>query len=200
MKVAGLTGGSGTGKTTIAHYFVRQYQAYLIDADRIGHDIIKKGRPAYTLLVDHFGCEILEATEGINRKKLGAIVFSDKEKLSLLNEITHPFIVKEIKKRIHYATQSQEYSFILIDGALLVEAKIHENVDELWAVYTSMENRICRLKKRDFLSEAQIKQRIESQMPWDTLKQYANRIIDNNGDFTVTMLQCDQIADTFLTT
>ncbi|NLL69946.1 MAG: dephospho-CoA kinase [Epulopiscium sp.] len=199
MKVVGLTGGSGTGKSKIASYFEKQYKAYLIDADQIGHKIIKKGMPAYSLLIKHFGHTILDETKEINRKKLGAMVFMDPEKLKLLNKITHPFIVSKIDETITQCSlQDQQHSFIMIDGALLVEANVHKKVDELWVVYANLDCRIKRLKKRDGLSQDQILQRIEGQMPWETLCQYAHRIIDNSGDFTETMMQCDQIVKDFL--
>ncbi|NLP46960.1 MAG: dephospho-CoA kinase [Epulopiscium sp.] len=199
MKVVGITGGSGTGKSAIASYFEEKYQAYRIDADKIGHQVIKKGMPAYDLIIKNFGSTILDEVGEINRKILGSIVFSDEKKLKLLNSITHPLIISMINHEIEKCIlQNQQYSFILIDGALLIETKIYENIDELWVVYVHLEQRIQRLKKRDNLSRKQILQRIEKQMSWEILQQYADRIIDNSGEFIETIIQCDKIAKEFL--
>ncbi|WP_058485058.1 dephospho-CoA kinase [Defluviitalea phaphyphila] len=180
MKIIGLTGGSGSGKSTVVTILSEMTTVYIIDADKIGHKIILKGNPAYYDIINYFGKKILKEDGEIDRKILGKIVFSDKNDLKKLNEITHYRIkeyiintIKEIKK-----TPSL-YKYIIIDAALLIETGLHTLVDEIWVVYARLEDRIKRIMERDNISEEQARRRINSQISWEELKKYANRIIYN---------------------
>ncbi|WP_341877044.1 dephospho-CoA kinase [Defluviitalea saccharophila] len=193
MKVIGLTGGSGSGKSTVVLLLSQLTKVYIIDADKIGHQIILKGKPAYEDIVQYFGRGILREDGEINRKFLGEIVFSNKDSLNILNQITHPRIKEEIFRKIKQIKESRSsYNYIVIDAALLIEIQLHKIVDEVWAVYTEEEKRIQRIMKRDGLDIKQAENRIKSQMPWEAMKRYADRIIDNSKDqdFTLKQLEC----------
>ncbi|HHW67209.1 dephospho-CoA kinase [Defluviitalea raffinosedens] len=193
MKIIGLTGGTGSGKSTVVLLLSQLTKAYIIDADKIGHQIILKGQPAYYDIIQHFGREILKEDGEINRKCLGKIVFSDKNSLKILNQITHPRIKEEILKKIEQIKKSySSYNYIVIDAALLIEAQLHKIVDEVWVVYAEEEKRIQRIMKRDGLNMEQAANRIKAQMPWEEMKKYADQIIDNGKDeeFTLKQLKC----------
>ena len=123
MKVIGLTGGTGSGKSVVSA-FLKQNGAYIIDADEIAHDIIAKGKPAYEEITSYFGGAILDENRNILRKKLGSIVFTNKEKLDFLNHCTHKYITQEIDRQIAEKKYQKEHCCIVLDAPLLLEAKL----------------------------------------------------------------------------
>ena len=177
--IIGLTGGTGCGKTTVCS-ILKKYNAYIIDADKIAHSVIKKGKDAYIQIVDYFGNNILNDDKEIDRKKLGKIVFSDKEKLGYLTKTTHKYIVKEIEQLINTKKEENKYNYIVIDAPLLIEANLHKIVDTVWIVYANLETRIQRLKVRDNIEEDVIINRINSQTSFEENKKFADFVIFND--------------------
>lgn len=175
----GITGGSGSGKTTVCN-ILKNNGAYIIDADKIGHQIIQKGQKAYFDLIDAFGVEILDKDKQIDRKKLGQIVFNNKEKLKILNNITHKHIIKNIKYNLNLLKQQNIYKYVVIDAALLIQTNLHKEVDIVWVVDSPLNLRLQRLKKRDNLPENLLIKRIEGQMAFDDLKHYADFVLTND--------------------
>lgn len=188
--IIGITGGSGSGKSAISA-FLKAKGFLIIDADEIAHNIIKKGNKAYIEILKIFGNAILDNLDEIDRKKLGNIVFNDKNKLNLLTDCTHKHIIIEIKTIINNNLTKN----ILIDAPLLVESGLNKIVDEAWVVYSDISLRIDRIMERDNITYEQAKKRIECQMNWDKLKSYADRIIYNNDDFNFTIKQIEQILN-----
>ena len=181
MKIlkVGLTGGIVSGKTTVAK-IMEGLGGEIIDADEIGHQIIKSNKKAWRGIVHYFGRSILLENNEINRKKLAQIVFSDKKKLSLLNKITHPEIISEIKQRIDRIKKNADNNVIcIIDAPLLFEAKIDKLMDRIIVVYISREKQIKRLFIRDGLKREDAIKRIDSQMPLEEKVRLADYIIDN---------------------
>ncbi|KYO64291.1 dephospho-CoA kinase [Thermovenabulum gondwanense] len=190
MKVIGLTGGIASGKSTVSG-ILREKGAYIIDADEISKALVEPGKPAYLEIVKHFGQEILNEDGSLRRKKLGRIVFADKEKLALLNKITHPKIIEEIKRRLEEAANRNE-NVVVIDAALLIELGLYKMVDEVWLVTIDEKTQLERLLKRDsFLEEKEAKDRIRAQMPQEEKVKYATRIINNSGDFSQLLKQVE---------
>lgn len=184
MKIIGLTGNSGSGKSTVSE-ILKKYSCYIIDADKIAHNVMKPKNCAYIDIVDVFGKEILLDNEAIDRKKLGEIVFNDKNSLKKLNEITHKHILKSIQDKINIINSSpQEYKCIIIDAPLLIESGLYKNTDEVWIVYADTKKRIERIKKRDSIDENKIIQRFNNQIDFENLKKYADIVIENNFDDT----------------
>lgn len=182
MKVIGLTGGTGSGKSIVCTQ-LKKRNAYIIDADKIAHDIIEKGQPAYKKIVSYFGKEILDEENNIVRKRLGAIVFSDKEKLNFLNKCTHQYIFEEIDFFIQKIKKCpNEYQYIILDAPLLIESNLTSVCDEIWVVYAKEEDRLKRIMQRDNITYEQAKNRILSQKGWEEYKKYADIIIDNSRD------------------
>lgn len=188
--IIGITGGSGSGKSAISA-FLKAKGFLIIDADEIAHNIIKKGNKAYIEILKIFGNAILDNLDEIDRKKLGNIVFNDKNKLNLLTDCTHKHIIIEIKTIINNNLAKN----ILIDAPLLVESGLNKIVDEAWVVYSDISLRIDRIMERDNITYEQAKKRIECQMDWDELKSYADRIIYNNDDFNFTIKQIEKILN-----
>lgn len=192
MKVIGLTGGIASGKSTVSR-MLRQKGAYIIDADEIAKEIVKPGKPAWEDIVKHFGREILDESGNIRRKKLAKIVFSDEKKLDLLNRITHPRIVEEIKRELE-ALRRRNEKIVIIDAALLLEIGLDVLVDEVWVVAVDEKTQIDRLIKRESsMSYAEAMERIRAQMPLEEKLKFATRVIDNSGDIENTQKQVDEI-------
>ena len=153
--ILGITGGVGCGKSAVLNILEKEYGAYVIQADLVAHELMEPGQTSYLAIVEHFGCEILTEDGHIDRKALGAIVFADEEKLSLLNSLTHPAVKEEIKRRIqmhlfevvdrelveqmsafdghHPIVRSKDNCvLIVIEAALLLEDHYDEICDEIW--------------------------------------------------------------------
>ena len=180
MYTIGLTGGIGTGKSEVLS-ILRDLGASTVQADLLAHEIYSPGKPAWQDIIHTFGSEILTAEQQINRKKLGEIVFADKNKLSKLNQIVHPRIFEHLKELI----EKQEMAgvrLLVIEAAVLIEAEWTEMVDSVWVVKASRSIIIDRLKGKTTLSEKQITQRINAQISDAKRQEKANEIITNNGD------------------
>ena len=181
MKIIGLTGNSGTGKSTVAKIFSENF-GYIIDADFIAHENMKRGNVAYNELVQNFGKEILSDDKEINRKKLGEIVFSDKNKLDLLNQISLKYILLEISNKVEKTVKNPSgFKYIVIDAPLLIETGLNKITDEVWVVFASYETRIDRITKRDNISAELAEKRLANQTPQSELITYADVVIENDG-------------------
>ncbi len=183
--VVGLTGNMASGKSTVAT-ILKELGAYIIDADAIGHQIIGKGQPAWHDIVEEFGKEVLLADGSVNRKRLGEIVFSDREKLKRLNAITHPRIREEIERRIELIKKSSPRAIIVVDAALLIEVGSHRKVDVVVVVTASKEQLIKRAMEKFCLTEDEAEKRLGAQMPQEEKLKYADFVIDNSGSLEKT--------------
>jgi len=179
IMIIGLTGGIAAGKSTVAR-ILASLGAYIINADKIGHNILEKNKNAYNDVIDEFGEIIVKNNGKIDRKKLGEIVFSDKDKLKKLENITHPYIIEEIK----YETKEKikDYHHLVLDVPLLFETGLENIVDITWVVVCSYEKQIERIAKRDGLSREEAKKRIASQMETSQKIKLADFVIYNNGN------------------
>ncbi|MEA4972305.1 MAG: dephospho-CoA kinase [Candidatus Metalachnospira sp.] len=193
MKIIGLTGGTGSGKGFVSDR-LRQRSAYVIDTDAIAHEIIEKGKPAYNEIVEYFGNGILDENGEIIRRKLGSIVFTNKEKLAFLNVCTHKYISEEILKIIDKVkAQTDKYSAVVIDAPLLAEAGLVDICDDVWVVYADSSVRKKRIMERDCISEEQAKDRIASQKTWEEYKNLGAVIINNSSDDENVERQLDEL-------
>ncbi len=160
--IIGIVGGSGVGKTTVVNMIYNKTHSYIIDADKIGHELLLKNGLAYNEVVEHFGSHILDSDQNIIRKSLGNIVFQNKSELAILNQITHPKILAQTKAILDNLDQSK-YDFIIIDSALLFEIGLNSLVDLIIAVYAPTDIRAQRLMARNNLSYDDALSRINSQ-------------------------------------
>jgi dephospho-CoA kinase len=178
-RVIGLTGGIGSGKSTVSR-FLAELGAAVIDADKIGHEVYRPDTDTWRKLVKTFGRGILTADNTIDRKKLGAIVFSNEEELKRINAIIHPQITEIIKKQID-DYRRKEAKVIVLDAPVLLEAHAKNLVDEVWVVVADEENVIKRAVARTGLREEQIRDRIRAQMSKTERIKNAQVIIYNDG-------------------
>jgi dephospho-CoA kinase len=158
--IVGLTGGFGSGKTTVASC-IKTLGASVIDADAIAHALLKPGTRMYKKLLAVFGKGILTQGKEIDRKKLASLVFHDTQKLLKLDSIMHPEIVKRIKT----SAQASRAAVVVIDAPLLIETGLHQFVDRVIVVTVNEKTQIQRIKDKTGLSKNEILQRIRRQIP-----------------------------------
>ena len=152
MKVIGITGGVGSGKSEVLKILQENYQAKIILADQVAHELMEPGGISYDGIIECFGNDILNDDKTINRQALGGIVFSDHEKLQKLNEITHKNVDQEILRRIECIQKEAPDTLIVCEAALLVGAEYESRFHQLWYIYTKEEVRYERLRSsRDIL-------------------------------------------------
>ena len=167
----GLTGGYGTGKSTILREFKR-LGAKTISADKLARDVVKAGKPAWKRIVASFGRDILGSANAINRRKLAALVFNDPRKRKLLEKITHPEIIALIIKRMKASKRH-----IVVEAPLLFEARITHLFDYIITVTSDFK----AVSKRTGKPSAAIRARMRSQMPLSKKAALSDFIIDNSG-------------------
>ncbi|QCX32507.1 dephospho-CoA kinase [Caloramator sp. E03] len=193
MKIIGLTGGIASGKSYVSE-ILKSKGIPVIDADAISREIVNKGSEALKEIESEFGKEILNEDGTLNRKKLGCIVFSDKNKLETLNRIMHPKIIKEISERVE-KIKSEGFKLCFIDAALLIETGLYRITDIVILVYVDRQTQVERLIKRDNISLIEAEKRIESQMSFKEKMKYSHYIIDNNGSREYTKQQICKIIE-----
>jgi len=174
----GLTGGIASGKSLVAGE-LKRLGAYLIDADEIAREVVKRGLPAYSEIVKEFGEKILNPDKTINRKELGRIVFSNPELRKRLEQITHPRIRKKIEAEISAIKAKNPKAVIVVDAALLIEGGLYKKMDKVIVVCADEKTQIKRLTERDGLAIEDAKNRIASQMPLKEKRRYADFVIEN---------------------
>jgi len=180
MKTIGLTGGIGAGKSTVSQ-ILAELGAFVIDADKVGHEIYLPGKEAWQQVVAEFGHDILAADQTIDRKKLGAIVFASDAARKKLNAIVHPLMFHDIRRRV---TEKRADGFtkpIVVEAAILIEANWLPLVDEVWVVITGKRAVIERVAAQRGLSARDTETRIASQLSDAERLKYANIVIRNDG-------------------
>lgn len=179
MKIIGLTGGIGSGKTSVAD-LLRSHGLPVIDADQLARDVVEPGQPALAELADAFGADILHADGTLNRGELAARAFASEDATQRLNDITHPRIMALRDELIDDARDDGEPA-VIYDMPLLVEKGQHEDMDLVVVVHVDVEKRIERLVNGRGLEEADVRRRIAAQATDEERLAVADVVIDNNG-------------------
>ena len=192
MKIIGLTGGVGSGKTQILEYLNNKYGATICQTDALGKKLQKKGGQCYEDIVRYFGEEILDEKGELNREKLANIVFQNVEQLSVLNGIVHPAVKDEVR-RIIAKEERKNTNLLIVESAILVEDHYEELCDELWYVDVKDEIRKKRLLYSRGYEPGKVDSIIAAQPSKEIYMQHCDRVIDNNGVFAETQMQLDQI-------
>ena len=186
MRIIGLTGGIAAGKSQVSR-ILSGLGAIIIDADAIAREIVEIGTATWEKIRDEFGKEYLQADGSLNRRKLGKLVFSDKNALKKLNEITHPAIRKCIMCRLEELKTQDYKGVVVVDAALLLDVGWDDLIDEVWVVDAPLKTRLSRLMDRDGLSREEALNRINSQMTQERKNEKADRIIKN--EFNIDHLE-----------
>ncbi len=179
MKIIGLTGGIGSGKSTAAQ-FLKEFGAVVIDLDKVGHFVLQKNGGAYQQVVNAFGTGILNPDGEIDRAKLGNIVFSNPEDLKRLNKIVHPLIDKTVEK-VTRESRSHGLNVVVLEAAAMLEADRSWQVDEIWVIAATEHYVIPRIKDRPDYTEEVVRKRIKAQLPNEERRKKADVYILNDG-------------------
>jgi dephospho-CoA kinase len=180
MLTIGLTGGIGSGKSTVTA-LLAELGAPIIDADKVGHAIYEPGGPAYADMVAAFSDQILAPDRTIDRKKLGPIVFGDPAALKRLNSIVHPKMFARMREMVDEKRAAGERKPIVIEAAILIEANWQPLFDEIWLVVTSHAQVLARIERDRGMAREQIESRIRAQLPDDQRRKHATTVITNDG-------------------
>lgn len=187
----GLTGGIAGGKSTVAG-MLRQLGFEVLDADKLAHQLIEPGNPAFAEVVREFGKEILGADGRVDRAKLGAIVFADRAKLDKLNAIVHPRVAEATTRQFDQWEHSG-VDVAFVEAALIVEAGMLKSLGGLVVAWCRPEQQVERLRERG-LSEAEARSRIALQMPQEEKLRHATEKIDCSGSVEETRRQVEALA------
>jgi dephospho-CoA kinase len=180
MLTIGLTGGIGSGKSTVAK-ILGEFGAPIIDADKLAHTTYAPGGAAYDAVVAAFGAEIVATDRTIDRKKLGAIVFGNPERLNKLTSIVWPATYESIRAKVDEFRASGAKTPIIVEAAILIEAKWNPLFDEIWLVRASRQAVIDRIERQRGLKPAETEARIRAQLSDEERAKHASLVIDNNG-------------------
>lgn len=191
MKVIGLTGGIGSGKSTASAY-MKEKGCLILDADMLSRQMTEKGSPALGEIRKAFGDGFFLEDGTLDRKALGDLVFSDKRKLELLSDIVTRKVIEAIDEELQRLKDSGSGEIAVIDAPLLFECGLAGMADENWLVTADTESRINRVAKRDGLSRKQILSRIENQMPQEEKERLSDLTLDNSGPAEELFRQIDE--------
>lgn len=179
MKIIGLTGGIGSGKSTVART-LNEHGYPIVDADRIAREIVEPGQPALQELAEEFGADILDADGALDRGLLASRAFENKETNARLNEITHPRINQRTQELFDEARQNGAEA-VIYDMPLLIDKGLHKDMDATIVVHADEHLRVERLTTKRGLDSDDVRRRINAQIDDETRKQHADILIDNNG-------------------
>jgi dephospho-CoA kinase len=193
--LVGLTGGIASGKSTVASRFVERGME-LIDADEIAREVVLPGTPAWREIVEHFGRDVLDADGFVDRPALGRIVFANPDKRVLLNEITHPRIVKDIADRLEVLAPLDVP--VVVDVPLLIEGGVSRGYQAIVVVASRPETQLRRLVELRGMAEADARARIDSQAPLDDKLAVATHVIWNEGSMDELLAEADRVAGELL--
>jgi dephospho-CoA kinase len=189
----GLTGGIASGKSTVAD-MLRECGFPVLEADRMAHELIEPGGAAYDEVVERFGTDILERDGRIDRKRLGALVFENREKLKELNSVVHPMVEQEIVRGFAALEASGQHRAAFVEAALIFEAGLHARLDGVVVAWCLPEQQLARLKERG-MSEAEAGKRIAMQMPVAEKLAMASEKIDCSDSIADTRRQVAALAE-----
>jgi dephospho-CoA kinase len=190
MRVLGLTGGIGSGKTAVGEMFA-QLGADILDADQLARDVVEPGQPALDEIVKRFGPDILLPNGRLDRRKLGSTIFADARARAALNAITHPRIQERLEAAM--TARRDREGVLIVDIPLLYENARTSAVEKVIVVWVDADTQYRRLIERGGLTAQEARQRIAAQMPLDEKRALADHVIDNSGNPAQTRRQVEAI-------
>ena len=195
MKVYGITGGAGTGKSEVIKMLQQNFGGCVIMSDEVARELMHKGNISYQLIGEYFGRDILMDDGEIDRKKLADHVFNNKEALEKLNSMTHPYVKDEIRKLIAEAEASGECRFVALESAILLECGYEDICDEFWYVYTKPEIRRQRMKETRNYSDEKVDSVMRNQQPDEVFFEQCSFVIKNNTTLSDVYAQLKEKLD-----
>lgn len=193
MKVIGITGGIGSGKSLVAEIMIKKYNAYFINTDRIAYEQMLPGEISYNGVVEYFGREILNEDGTIDRSKLAKIVFNDSTKRLKLNSLTHPNVLKEVEREIEKKRAEKNVRYCIIETALMIESGYDVVCDEVWYVHCPAEIRRQRLKLNRGYSDEKIDAIFASQKKEEDFFKKYHKVIYNDGNINSLYSQIENL-------
>lgn len=191
MLVFGITGGSGSGKSSASERF-RENGIYVIDADKTAREVVRQGEPCLEELVKELGSEILNDDGSLNRRKTGEIVFSDKKKLDILNRVTHKYIQKALEDKLNKI----DTDIAAVDGAVIIDSPVEKMCSFLVSIMADKEIRVKRIMARDDISREAALKRIESQPSDEFYIANSRYLLYNNISKENLNIEVDKLAKT----
>jgi dephospho-CoA kinase len=191
VRLIGLTGGIGSGKSTVAAMLADR-GAVVIDADRVAHEVYEPGSEGYDALLQRFGPDIVDDLGRIDRPRLGAVVFNNPKALEDLNRTIHPLVRREIARRLLEVSQDDPNAVVAIEAALMTETGWSGGAGELWVVIAHPEVVIGRLVRQRAMDESDARLRLAAQATNEQRRKIATRVIENNGDLENLEAQVDR--------
>ena len=188
----GLTGGIASGKSAVAG-MLRELGFPVLDADALAHRLMEPGQPAHDEVLREFGAEIAGADGRIDRAKLAAVVFADREKLERLNGIVHPRVLEEMQRQFAEGETRNTLGAAFVEAALIIEAGYHKLLDGVVVTWCKPEQQLARLLARGFSAE-EARRRIAAQMPVEEKLRYATERIDCSGTLKEIRKQVEALA------
>ena len=194
MLKVGLTGGLASGKSFVGECLVK-LGCHLIQADQLGHEVLAPTGEAYAKVVEFFGTGILDSDGSVNRKKLAAEVFTNPERLAILNSLVHPPVQKRAQELADGYANTDPRAIVVLEAAILIETGSHQRFDRLILVVCSEEQQIERAMRRDHSNPEEAMARLERQMPLTQKRNYADYVIDNSGTREETARQTQAVYE-----
>lgn len=198
MKVIGITGGVGAGKTALLNYIAEKYHCRILLADELAHKVKEPGEACYKELVRLLSPEILNEDGTIHKGKMAARIFESEDLLREVNSLIHPAVKKMILDEIAAAKAEEKIDFLFVEAALLIEDGYLDIVDEMWYIYAREEIRRGRLKESRNYSDEKIDAIMNSQLREEEFRKYCSVVIDNSEGLPAAFHQIDKKLGEYL--
>ena len=195
MRIIGITGGVGAGKSEIINFLGSNYNAKVVRADEVAHLVTQPGKACYMRLVSLLNDDILNPDGTIDRQRMAYKIFTDKGLLSSVNAIIHPAVREYIVQDIDRERQLARREFYFLEAALLIEEGYEQICDELWYIYASDEVRRRRLRETRGYSDEKTESIMQNQLSDDMFRRYASVVIDNSGTLEESFKQIEGVIN-----
>ncbi len=189
MKVIGITGGVGCGKSTVMELLMQNFNAYIIKADDVGKSVLDKGTKGYEQFISLFGEELLDEQGEVDRNRLAQVVFHQPNKLIVLNSIVHPLVKKHIVEEMARIKCTGSYDYFFIEAALLLEDHYEVFCDEIWYIYADVDSRRKRLASSRGYTDEKTDSIMKNQLSEEEFRQRCDFVLDNSGSIEETLEQ-----------
>lgn len=197
MKLIGITGGVGAGKSEILQYIKKHYKCEIYLADQVAHEVQSPGQPCYRKIVELMGEGILQEDGTIDRAKMASRIFIEKELLLKVNALVHPAVQNYLLDRVQEANRNPEVELFFIEAALLIETGYKEIVDEMWYIYADEKVRRNRLEASRGYTPQKITQIMDKQLSEEAFREACDFVIDNSGVLEDSFRQIDERLKTY---